>query len=213
MSGHSSRTRDFVRPSGFTLLGVLISALFIVLVVSGLALTAQRTGQAARATKERMLATMLAREGVELVRAIRDNNWLSTPRCPTTGRCEIYWRGQASGPGAICNGTFRIDADNLQLVPASAGSEGTRLSLVGTRYHHGGGTPTPFRRWVIIASPEGGCGEPSVFVPNPSPASRPPQPFVARVIVVWDVRMEADCTPGRHCVELREDLYPWMNFR
>ena len=213
MSGCAFRTRGFVRPSGFTLLGVLISALFIVLVVSGLALTAQRTGRAARATKERMLATMLGREGVELVRAIRDNNWLSTPRCPTTGRCEIYWRGPASGPGAICNGTFRVDADNLQLVPASAGSEETRLSLAGTKYRHGDGVPTPFRRWVIIASPEQGCGEPSVFVPNPPPASRQPQPFVARVIVVWDQATEADCTPGRRCVELREDLYPWVNFR
>lgn len=199
--------------AGFTLLGVLIAALFIVLVISGLALTAQRTSQASRATKERLGATMLAREGIELVRALRDNNWLSTPRCASTGPCEIFWRGQTSGPGAICNGTFRIDADTLQLVSASAGSEETRLSLDGTRYLHGTGVPTVFRRWVVIESPEQGCGEPSVFVPNPPPTPRQPQPFMARVIVAWDTRTEADCPSGRDCVELREDLYPWMHFR
>ncbi|TSC64567.1 MAG: hypothetical protein G01um1014106_64 [Parcubacteria group bacterium Gr01-1014_106] len=199
--------------SGFTLLGVLIGALFIVLVSTGLVFTAQRTGRVATATKERLISTLLAREGVELVRAIRDNNWLATPRCPAVGACTIFWRGQTSGPGALCNGTFRIDADALELLPASAGSEETRLALDGTAYRHGSGTPTTYRRWVTIESPEEGCGTPSIFSLGSIPAPQPPQPLTVRVVVAWDDNPDASCAPGRQCVELREDLHPWMNFR
>lgn len=198
---------------GFTLLGVLIGALFIVLVTSGLVLTAQRTGQVAAATKERVISTLLAREGVELVRAIRDNNWLATPRCSDVGACTIFWRGQASGPDALCNGTFRIDADTLKLVPVSPGSEDTRLALDGATYHHGSGALTEFRRWVIIQSSEEGCGTPSVFSLGAVPAPQPPQPFTVRAVVAWDDSTGAECVSGRRCVELREDLHPWMNFR
>lgn len=198
---------------GFTLLGVLIGTLFIVLVSSGLVFTAQRTGRAATATKERVISTLLAREGVELVRAIRDNNWLATARCPTVGACTMFWRGQASGPSALCNGTFRIDADVLELFPVSAGSEDTRLALNGATYHHGSGALTKFRRWVIIESSEQGCGTPSVFSLGAVPAPQPPQPFTVRAVVAWDDSADAECATGRHCVELREDLHPWMNFR
>lgn len=207
----SSPTR--VAERGFTLLGVLIGALFIVLVSSGLLLAAQRTGRVSTTTKERLTSTLLAREGIELVRALRDNNWLAAPRCPAVGACTIFWRGPASGPGALCNGTFRIDADALELFPVSAGSEDTRLALDGAVYHHGSGTPTKFRRWVIVESSEQGCGTPSVFSLGAVPVPQPPQPFTVRAVVAWDDSPDAECTGGRHCVELREDLYPWMNFR
>lgn len=215
---------------GLSLLGVLISAAAAVLVVGALAGLAQRSRQATRATSERTVATFLAREGIELVRAIRDTNWLTTPRCAATGACTIFWRGATSGRGAICNGTFRVDAatvDAVGLVPTTAGAEDTRLRLSGITYGHASGTVTTFKRWIEVRSSDQGCGEASVFVlPTPAPAGRPsprasptptpsplptprvPPPLTLTSVVEWTL-------PGAATrrVELVEQLYPWLNVR
>lgn len=223
------RSRLSRHQSGFTLLGVLIAALFMVLVAGALASAAQHTGRAQRAAKDRFIATLLAREGIELVRAVRDGNWLhpenwnppgSQQQCLQSSppRCEVYWRGRGiAGYGTICDGVFRIDATTVTLEPPPAGAEGTRLYRRGIGYSHDavGGEITRFRRWVEISTPpgEGGCGRSSVFVPFGQPGRRvQPEPFIVKVIVAWDDTLMS-CASGGRCVELREDLYPWMNFR
>lgn len=215
---------DSKSPSaGFTLLGVLIAALFMVLVAGALASAAQHTGRAQRAARDRFTATLLAREGIELVRAIRDNNWLSTARCSTVP-CTIPWRGTGEPPGdrnSLCSAShsaFIIDPDNFYLFPVGPGGENTRLRLDGNRFRHVGGNLTEFRRWIEITpeTRERCDRSASVFVPNtPSdPRNRQPSSFSVRVIVAWeDMRSDPTCRPGRRCVALQEELYPWMNFR
>lgn len=87
-------------PQGFTLLGVLIATGMVLVVVTGLVNLAQRSAAATRTTKEGLIATYLAREGIEFVRSLRDDNFLafqdaSSPpqgRC-RTGPCLLQWRG------------------------------------------------------------------------------------------------------------------------
>ncbi|MDP3685346.1 MAG: hypothetical protein Q8R32_00775, partial [bacterium] len=221
--------------SGFTLLGVLIASFFVVLVVAALAGIARNTIRAARATEDRFIATLLAREGIEFVRVVRDNNWLAEVPCgpPLGDDCNdfrINWRGPSSEygqPGNICNSDNRVV---FKVDPVALGQT-TTLQRVGNLMtdtilnlttdvndyyytHQNIGRPTKFRRWVIISTPPpGDCGEYSRLVPgNPAQSVRP-NPFTVRVIVAWDTGGDENCTPGRRCVELREDLYPWLNFR
>lgn len=212
---------------GITFLGIIVAIGAVVLVTGALAGLAQRGTQASLVTRERVTATFLAREAIELVRAIRDNNWLATPRCPDFGACTIFWRGQTTGAGALCNGTFRVDAATMAsagLVATTAASADTRLTRAGTVYGHEGGSTTPFRRWVEITSSEQGCGESSVFVRTPAPTPLPvgpsptpaptllptpdmPQPMTIRAIVEWTT------SGGTRRAELQEILYPWLTVR
>lgn len=194
-----------IRERGFSLLGVIIAFAFVVLVVVAIAGLGQRTSSATRATKERFIATSLAREGIELVRAIRDSNWLAAPHCASEP-CTIYWRGgdPLGTTKNICDGTWRVDAGTVELVSTTAGGDDTRIYRSGLVYNYDAtGLATPFRRWVEISSGEAACPpQPSVSVQSPRP------PFAARVTVEWTAR-----DGGTRTVMVAEELYPWMRFR
>jgi Tfp pilus assembly protein PilV len=64
---------------GFSLIGVLFAVIFI---AAGSLLMAQlvsRTEHVAGGSEHRFVATQLAGEGIELIRARRDSNWLAGP--------------------------------------------------------------------------------------------------------------------------------------
>lgn len=191
------------RQRGFSLLGVVIASAFVVLVITAIAGLGQRTSAATRTAKERLIATFLAREGIELVRAIRDNNWLATPRCASEP-CTIYWRGGPAGTGTknICDGAFRIDAGTVEL----SSNADVRIYRSGLVYNHdAAGRLTPFRRQIVIVSAEN-----DALCPPPASVSNlPPRPpFAVIVTVRWTARDGLE-----RKVTLVEELYPWMRFR
>lgn len=216
---------------GFSLLGVVVASGMVILVVFGVVGLLQATRRANARTEQRMVATFLAREAIELVRAIRDGNWLNAGACPETGPCTIFWRGPTTGPRAICNGvTARIeersvDTDGLTAVdgdPRTSDDTNARLFRSGARYEHdhvdgeAGWVRTPYHRWVEIASAtapyadpiESDCGVASAFqrLPILANSQRPPAPFTVHAVVRWG--------PGAdERVQLTEDLFPWINTR
>jgi len=65
-------------PNGFTLVGLLVAAMILAVVAiaaSGIFGTAQATANIAR---QQFIAVNSAREGLELVHALRDSNWFTT---------------------------------------------------------------------------------------------------------------------------------------
>lgn len=188
--------------AGFTLLGVTVAFAIASLVLGGVAGLGQRTGSAVEVAKARLIASLLAREGIELVRAMRDTNWLAD-HC-TGEPCSLEWRGGSAETRDICNGTWRVDAGELGLTPATAGGAETRIYRLGLAYSHDeSGVLTPFRRWVSIESAEAGCPPPASISTLP-----PPLPMTVRVTVAWRMR-----GGGERTVTLAEELYPWMRFR
>lgn len=167
------------RERGFSLLGTIFAAGIILLLLTAVADLAVRLSQTTRVTKDRLIATFLAREGIELVRAIRDTNWISAGRCPLGQiwqACSLPWRGPGpltTDAKSLCNGTSRVDAANLVasgLVPDTVGSDSTALFFKSGQYvHDSTGTPTPFKRWVRLANadanPTDNCGKSSVYLP------------------------------------------------
>jgi Tfp pilus assembly protein PilV len=86
--------------AGFTLVGVLVALLLLVGGAVAIGQLIVRTERAAAIARERFVATHLAREGVELVRAIRDTNWLTPGQSWTKNICtpggEESFSGQHS---------------------------------------------------------------------------------------------------------------------
>lgn len=207
--------RHFRPQGGFSLLGVLIAGFLLALVGGAIVGLAFRTGGATSLTEQRLVATYLAREGVELVRAIRDHNFLAADRCPPVGACTVpfYWRGGSPLGGTIelCNGTDqRIDTRSLVLLE-SGDSLLYRSGTASTTYTHDStGLSTPFRRTVEIQTPPDnsqGCDGTSKYTPA-NDGDDPPQPIWVIVRVAWTTR-----DGSAREVEVGEELYPWMRGR
>lgn len=164
------RKRKFVRPdniqsasrdrflAGFALAEVIVSVGLIALVMTGVGVLATRTLAANRIVQQDVVAAQLALEGAELVRNIRDSNWIEGNREDgrgAPGQCDSppNWRVNLcdrDGP----NLKQRIDA-------ATVGTDGLvfdasepllLLQLDGT-YGYGtdpGTKATPFRRSIIL---------------------------------------------------------------
>ncbi len=196
------------RQEGFTLLGVAIALTVTVIVGGAITSLAARTMGATRTSNERFIATALAREGVELVRWIRDTNYLATER----GANTITWRR------GICDGTWIIDPELSELTAPSGSSLNGELFLVsgsqpGYR-HTPSGTPTRFRRRMMVETTDGddpGTGVESnctAGVPTNDPSVNMPDPVTVRSLVEWGP------TGGPfQSVQLVEQLYHWVRRR
>ncbi len=215
------------RKNGFSLLGVILATTVALLVVGTVASISARVYGTMRTSKERFIASGLAREGIELVRSLRDNNWFYYPQpgdpLPVT---QIKWRGCASGescPGLkkICDGTYIIDPYDAN-PELKSGNEKLYLTSDNKFTHATTGTASIFSRSVTIDTvsddsklttggsitympDSGGCGEIVDSTPTNISFQRP-RPFIVRSTVTWK-----DPTSGQtKTLTLEEMLYDWM---
>lgn len=132
---------------GFTILEVTAALGIAMLGLLGVASLVIQNMQAQAFNKYYLTASMLAQEGLELVRNIRDENWL------TFG---ADWDDDIN----TGDGTFAIDYNgrgSIDYSPDDVGDSGARLYRDGNNYyiHNGSGTtPTPFSR-LITVTPDG----------------------------------------------------------
>lgn len=206
---------------GFTLLGILFAAAFVVVVVVGLAGLTARTFGVNRVTRHHFIAAGLAREGIELTRSLRDDNWFAHPR----GATAIQWRGDGTAPvtglgrTALCDGAWTIDprscpgncggADGPMLRPLGGAAPRGELFLTadGLYTHEGGANaPTVFRRTVTIAT--GGAGNGACGEIADAGGGAQPDPVTVTSRVEWE---EPD---GRvRDVAFTEQLFDWVRVR
>ncbi len=96
--------------------------------------------------KNQLVASMLAQEGVELVRNLRDQNWLDG--------------NNFSKDILDTDGTFVIDEKNFLVddTPNNINDDETKLYLNSDGFyeHDSTGTSTPFRRLMEVSSVSGG---------------------------------------------------------
>jgi prepilin-type N-terminal cleavage/methylation domain-containing protein len=127
---------------GFTLLEV-IAAIFILTVGIGSALVLiSQTLSAASLAKERLIASYLVQEGIEIVRNIRDTNWLKSRTATTT------W------DDGLPNGDWQADylSQNLTTYP-SYDTSPLFLNIDANNFYSysSGGSPTIFKRKITIS--------------------------------------------------------------
>jgi Tfp pilus assembly protein PilV len=127
-------------------IGEVILSVFVlgVTAVSILALYAQglRDFQNER---DSIIAAMLAQEGVELVRSIRDNNWAD--RDGATDVTPVYYNDLSVASDNRC----RIDIDSGNATSCNNGVNHKNLYLNSGFYtHNNAGTGTKFRRRIVF---------------------------------------------------------------
>lgn len=140
-------------PRGFTLVETMVAITILTLAVAGPLFTASRAIVAARAASNQLTASYLAQEGVEYVRMLRDNNYLSAYQDDPTTASTTGWanfKNELSSAGcqhpAIC--AFDPAVPGLSSCPSGMCAP---LYLAPTHVYtqqSSGNTPTIFTRTI-----------------------------------------------------------------
>ncbi len=127
----------------FTLLETLVAVSVLLMALLGPFSIAQQSLRSSYYARDQVTAFYLAQEGVEFVRAVRDENYLS----------GSDW---LAGIGAACTGTpCTVDYPNFTYAACpQGGCPVLKVSANGALYNHDSGTDSPFTRHVLLtASP------------------------------------------------------------
>lgn len=145
---------------GFTLLETLIAVSILAIAIAGPIFVANRAIVAAQIARDQMTASYLAQEGIEYVRLMRDNEYLSFYRAGGANVSSAAWTDFVSGSSAASitsckTSTCTFDpartlgtGSNLSLTTCS-GSSCAPLHLSGGAYTQTtAGSVTPFTRTI-----------------------------------------------------------------
>jgi type II secretory pathway pseudopilin PulG len=132
-----------MKKNGQTLVEVLVAIGVVVTALIGILSIAYSYLVLGGRSEERLIAVFLAREGLELVRNIRDSNWLNPYK---------FW------PYSLENGNFIIDASTNTLTPADSSEisscNNCKLYLSSNNFYlhePSFNSPTPFKRMIVIS--------------------------------------------------------------
>ncbi len=188
---------------GFTLIETLVAIAIVALAVVGPLYTADRAAVAAQLSNEELTASYLAQEGIEYVRALRDNAYLSTYNAyrntPGANIPAIAWNAFLNtNPVSSCRtGTCSYDPIAGQLSVCTGSCQ--ELYLADGYYTTESGLAnaawTPYTRSIQVQN---------ITPAPPTDAQGNPVDVQAVSTVTWDFHG----TP--HTVSIAEDLTPWQ---
>ena len=145
-----SFTKDYFYQKGFSVLEVMLAFSVITVGLLGVSSLAIQNAQVQSISKNYLVASMLAQEGLELVRNVRDTNFF---RADQSYDWE-YGQGANSATDIVQDGNYAIDYNlAIDSMPNDLTSDRTRLYLNGGRYTHqtgAGSSNTPYRRLIFV---------------------------------------------------------------
>lgn len=125
-----------MKNKGFTLMEVIIAIAVIVFALLALISLISSTVSALKPGGSRLTAVNLAQEGLEIVRNIRDSNWLAGKRTPAN------WRD------GLAEGDYRVQYNTAGLLASS--SDVFKIDANGF-YQYDSGSDTLFEREITIS--------------------------------------------------------------
>ncbi len=144
------QTTNYKLPTGFTLVETLIAVVIMTLAVSGPLYTANRAIVAAEVSRDQLIASYLAQEGIEHVRSMRDNEYLAVYNQPSAS--TVAWTrflAQASIGKCVAPAVCTFDPAGSGTVQACSGAcRPLYLSAKKVYTQTSGGTITPFTRTI-----------------------------------------------------------------
>lgn len=142
--------KNYLNQKGFSILEVMLAFGVITIGLLGVLSLALQNAQVQSISKNYLVASMLAQEGLELVRNVRDTNFIRADQ----GYDWEYGQGANSATDIVQDGSYAIDY-NLAVdnIPDDFTNDRTRLYLNGGRYTHqagAGSSNTPYRRLILV---------------------------------------------------------------
>jgi hypothetical protein len=127
---------------GFTLMEAIVAIFVITTGLVGVLSLVSQTISSSTFSKDKLIAAYLAQEGIEIIRNIRDTNWLEGGTNP--------WDEGLTGctGGCIADYTY-----SEQLDPTLPAYTGQFLNIDSNSYYsYSAGTPTKFQRKITIGA-------------------------------------------------------------
>jgi len=143
MKQTTKNRKQKLKNKGFTLIEVIVAIGIILTTIVGLIGLSSFSVSSLGTAKSKVIAVNLAQEGIEIVRNIRDSNWITYRTQIDQGHPE-YW---SVGLG---NGTYRAQYDSASLTANPDNPPLYKNSYGFYQYSPTGGTLTPFRRTITL---------------------------------------------------------------
>lgn len=136
--------------AGLSLLGTLLAAFLLATTAVAVSHLVARTQRASASSRERIIATAIGREGLELVRAVRDTNWFLQPsdaRPWTFGLCS-----DMNGNEFFEKREFTLDAKTVRQLDPVGDGESAQLYVAGNGewIHESTSHATPYQRLLSV---------------------------------------------------------------
>ena len=158
------------KESGFTLLEVIVAIFILTVGVGGSFVLIQQTLSASLTVQSRLIAAYLVQEGIEIVRNVRDNNWLEQRESLQDPPLPVWNDGLDDClPPNCCEADYETDTP-LSYPPLTtvAGCSFDDLSYLNINnegfYGYSGSTQTKFKRRIFIEQIDGSKIKVSVVV-------------------------------------------------
>ena len=130
--------------NGFTIIESLVALAILSLSLMPMLVVVTMSSRIATSVKNNLVAAMLAQEGIEVVRAIRDTNWLN-------GRVFYIGLNEDAETGTTKDGLVQYDtADSLMPYDASAKLYVDNNSGIYSYDNNSGSSPTLFTRKISV---------------------------------------------------------------
>lgn len=130
-----------IKQNGFSMIEVIVAIVIIVIGLVGIMSLNVQNIQVQYINKNILVASLLAQEGLELVRNIRDENWLTA--------------GYTWSRDIVNDGTYIIDYNGRSSINSSVNNineNGARLYLNNSFYSHTGTSQTNFYRLITVVN-------------------------------------------------------------
>ena len=129
---------------GFTLMEAIVAIFVITAGIVGVLSLVTQTISSAIVSEDKLIAAYLAQEGIEIIRNIRDTNWIEA---------ETYfndWNEGLTGCSGGCEADYTTSSILDPTLPSYNG--GRFLKIDGGFYNYTSGTDTKFKRKITIGS-------------------------------------------------------------
>lgn len=143
--------------TGFTLLEVIVAIFILTVGIGGSFSLIQQTISTASMIQSRLIAAYLGQEGIEIVRNIRDNNWLKQRESLQSPPLPVWNDGMSGcqGPTNCCEGDYKTKVPPSKTPLTSlVGCDFNSLNYLKIDddgfYSYLPGTPTKFKRKILI---------------------------------------------------------------
>jgi type II secretory pathway pseudopilin PulG len=150
---------------GFTIIEALVAFAVLTLSLGPLLVVVTMSARISSSIKNNLTASMLAQEGIEVVRAIRDTNWLKVPEDP------FYTNLNGGADGSTETGTVQYNSSAIVIVGPSPY---LKFDSSSGLYSYDSGSPAPYKRTIKITK-----------IPNPANPGNPCVELKVESVVTW----------------------------
>ncbi len=122
---------------GFTLVETMVAIAILTIAIIGPMFALQQGVVSSYTARDRLVASNLAQDGVEIVRAIRDNNYLYNIKYPASPRSWFFGLDGSANSAVNCTDGFKCIVDGYQNITVQSCTSCPNLKLLSTGiYNH-----------------------------------------------------------------------------